>query len=129
MNCQRCGKEFPSSYYFVVDGVCRECFAKLSPDEQAAARRPTGIAQMTTTAFTIDGYRIVETFGVVRGITVRSRSVVGTIGAALQTIAGRTEAGLELAQRGRFAFPAAARQRGSDYGWHRKNHRKRGRNN
>jgi uncharacterized protein YbjQ (UPF0145 family) len=44
--------------------------------------------RMTTTAFTIDGYRIVETLGVVRGITVRSRSIFGTVGAALQTIVG-----------------------------------------
>jgi len=43
---------------------------------------------MTTTAFTLDGYRIVETLGVVRGITVRSRSIFGTIGASLQTLVG-----------------------------------------
>jgi uncharacterized protein YbjQ (UPF0145 family) len=43
---------------------------------------------MTTTAFTIDGYRTVKTLGVVRGITVRSRSIIGNIGAALQTIVG-----------------------------------------
>ncbi|MBN2357401.1 YbjQ family protein [candidate division KSB1 bacterium] len=43
---------------------------------------------LTTTAFTIDGYRIVESFGVVRGIIVRSRSIFGTIGASLQTIFG-----------------------------------------
>ena len=43
---------------------------------------------MTTTAFTIDGYRVTRTLGVVRGITVRSRSILGTIGGALQTIAG-----------------------------------------
>jgi len=34
------------------------------------------------------GYRIVKTFGVVRGIIVRSRSIVGTIGAGLQTLIG-----------------------------------------
>ncbi len=39
-----------------------------------------------TTAFELPGYRIVRTLGVVRGIVVRSRSVVGTIGASLQTI-------------------------------------------
>ena len=44
--------------------------------------------EMTTTAFTLDGYRIVETKGIVRGIIVRSRSVFGTIGASLQTILG-----------------------------------------
>jgi uncharacterized protein YbjQ (UPF0145 family) len=43
---------------------------------------------MTTTAFTIDGFRIVRSLGVVRGITVRSRSIFGTIGASLQTIVG-----------------------------------------
>ena len=43
---------------------------------------------MTTTAFTIDGYRIARTLGVVRGVTVRSRSVFGTIGASLQTLVG-----------------------------------------
>ncbi|HVN75467.1 MAG TPA: YbjQ family protein [Thermoanaerobaculaceae bacterium] len=43
---------------------------------------------MTTTAFTLDGYRIARNLGVVRGITVRSRSIFGTIGGALQTLAG-----------------------------------------
>lgn len=43
---------------------------------------------MTTTAFTLDGYRIAKTLGVVRGVTVRSRSVFGTIGASLQTLVG-----------------------------------------
>jgi uncharacterized protein YbjQ (UPF0145 family) len=43
---------------------------------------------MTTTANFLDGYRIVRTYGVVRGITVRSRSVFGTLGAALQQLRG-----------------------------------------
>ena len=43
---------------------------------------------MTTTAFTLEGYRITQTLGVVRGVTVRSRSVFGTIGAGLQTLIG-----------------------------------------
>lgn len=43
---------------------------------------------MTTTAFTIDGYRIVRNMGVVRGIIVRSRSLFGTIGAGFQTMVG-----------------------------------------
>ena len=36
----------------------------------------------------LPGYRIVEVLGVVRGITVRSRSVFGTIGGALQSLVG-----------------------------------------
>lgn len=43
---------------------------------------------MTTTAFALDGYRVKSSLGVVRGITVRSRSVIGTVGAALQTVVG-----------------------------------------
>jgi uncharacterized protein YbjQ (UPF0145 family) len=43
---------------------------------------------MTTTAFTLEGFRVTRTLGVVRGITVRSRSIVGTIGGSLQTIFG-----------------------------------------
>ncbi|MEY2564360.1 MAG: hypothetical protein QOH88_2553 [Verrucomicrobiota bacterium] len=45
-------------------------------------------ANMTTTTFTLDGYRVVKTLGVVRGIIVRSRSIFGTIGAGLQTLIG-----------------------------------------
>jgi uncharacterized protein YbjQ (UPF0145 family) len=43
---------------------------------------------MTTTAFALEGYRVVKSLGVVRGIIVRSRSIFGTIGAGLQTLVG-----------------------------------------
>ena len=43
---------------------------------------------LTTTTFELDGYRVVQTLGVVRGITVRSRSIFGTIGGSLQTLLG-----------------------------------------
>ena len=44
--------------------------------------------RLVSTQFEIDGYRIVENLGVVRGIVVRSRSILGTIGAGLQTLVG-----------------------------------------
>ena len=44
--------------------------------------------ECVTTAFTLDGYKITRTLGMVRGIVVRSRSIFGTIGASLQTIVG-----------------------------------------
>ena len=44
--------------------------------------------ELTTTAFTLDGFHVVQTLGVVMGITVRSRSVFGTIGATFQTLRG-----------------------------------------
>jgi uncharacterized protein YbjQ (UPF0145 family) len=39
---------------------------------------------MVTTQFELDGFKVVRTLGVVRGIVVRSRSIFGTIGASLQ---------------------------------------------
>jgi uncharacterized protein YbjQ (UPF0145 family) len=41
-----------------------------------------------TTAFELPGQRIVRNLGVVRGIVVRSRSIIGNIGAGLQTLIG-----------------------------------------
>src|SRR5437763_11551435 len=43
---------------------------------------------MVTTQFELDGYHVTRTLGVVRGIVVRSRSIIGTIGASLQTLVG-----------------------------------------
>jgi len=43
---------------------------------------------LTTTTFDLPGYRITQSFGVVRGIMVRSRSVIGNIGANLQSLFG-----------------------------------------
>jgi uncharacterized protein YbjQ (UPF0145 family) len=45
-------------------------------------------SMMVTTSLELPGYRIVRNFGVVRGIIVRSRSLLGSIGAGLQTIIG-----------------------------------------
>jgi uncharacterized protein YbjQ (UPF0145 family) len=63
--------------------------------QSISANAPYKVAQgyrlsphMVTTAFTLDGFKIVRTFGVVRGITVRSRSIFGTLGGAFQTIVG-----------------------------------------
>jgi len=50
---------------------------------------PTRVeTMMVTTALELPGYRIVRNFGIVRGIIVRSRSLLGSIGAGLQTIVG-----------------------------------------
>ena len=57
---------------------------------------------MTTTAFDVPGYRTVASFGVVRGVVVRSRSVFGTIGATVQTLlGGNISLFTELAERTR----------------------------
>jgi uncharacterized protein YbjQ (UPF0145 family) len=43
---------------------------------------------MVTTAFELDGFQIKRNLGIVRGITVRSRSILGTLGGSLHTIVG-----------------------------------------
>jgi uncharacterized protein YbjQ (UPF0145 family) len=43
---------------------------------------------MVTTAFELPGYHIVRNCGIIRGIIVRSRSVLGNLAAGLQTIVG-----------------------------------------
>jgi uncharacterized protein YbjQ (UPF0145 family) len=44
--------------------------------------------EFVTTTFDLPGYRVRRNIGVVRGIVVRSRSIVGTLGASLQTMIG-----------------------------------------
>ena len=44
--------------------------------------------EMTTTALGFEGFRVVRTLGVAMGVTVRSRSVIGTLGATIQTVFG-----------------------------------------
>jgi uncharacterized protein YbjQ (UPF0145 family) len=67
--------QFPASGGFMTTGY--------TPRPQAMV-----LHTMVTTQFELDGFRVVKTLGVVRGIVVRSRSIVGTIGASLQTILG-----------------------------------------
>jgi uncharacterized protein YbjQ (UPF0145 family) len=43
---------------------------------------------IVTTTNDIAGYRITKHLGVVRGLTVRSRSVIGNIGAGIQSLFG-----------------------------------------
>jgi uncharacterized protein YbjQ (UPF0145 family) len=43
---------------------------------------------LTTTAFELPGYRVLKSHGVVRGIIVRSRSVIGNLGASIQSLFG-----------------------------------------
>ena len=87
--CKKCGKESPSKYYFKTDTVCVECFEGLSDQDKTIALRDSLMKHpMTSTSYEIEGHKIVKQFGVVRGITVRSRSIFGTLGASLQTIIG-----------------------------------------
>src|SRR4051812_29173997 len=57
---------------------------------------------IVTTGNDISGHRIVRHLGVVRGITVRSRSIIGNIGASVQSLfGGNITIYTELAERAR----------------------------
>jgi uncharacterized protein YbjQ (UPF0145 family) len=85
LNLQSRG-ELPLSLHRSFGNIDSAAFA----EEKKMANNAAGPVphSMVTTAFEINGYRIVSNLGLVRGIVVRSRSVVGTIGASLQTLLG-----------------------------------------
>lgn len=66
------------------------------PPQQQPARGKPGVHpavanfdhSLVTTAFDLPGYTVTRNYGLVRGIIVRSRSILGSIGASFQTIAG-----------------------------------------
>src|ERR1700676_4884059 len=72
---------------------------------------------MVTTSTELPGYRIVRNFGLVRGIIVRSRSLLGSIGAGLQTIIGGNITLLtELCEKTREEAYALMLQHAADHG-------------
>jgi len=59
-------------------------------------------SNLITTSITLDGYKIAKTLGIVRGITVRSRSVLGNIAGGLQSLmGGRLSVYVELCETSR----------------------------
>lgn len=74
------------------------------PPQQGPGMPPPSFLDrgMVTTAFSFEGFRIVRYFGVVRGITVRSRSVIGNIGAGFQAlVGGKISIYVELCEKAR----------------------------
>ena len=68
----------------------------------ASLGRPHGTEFLVTTSNDLQGYIITRQLGVVRGLTVRSRSVLGSIGASLQTLlGGNISLYTELAEKAR----------------------------
>jgi uncharacterized protein YbjQ (UPF0145 family) len=90
MQCKKCGKEYPSAYYFQTRFVCKPCYTAMNEEEKREANKEQFLIDpaLTTTTFNLEGYRVVKQLGVVRGIIVRSRSLFGTIGGALHTLVG-----------------------------------------
>ncbi|HMI58333.1 MAG TPA: YbjQ family protein [Gemmatimonadaceae bacterium] len=71
-------------------GIGRDAIARGNPagDHRASLSGAMMQQAFTSTTFTIEGYKVTRSMGVVRGIIVRSRSIIGNVGAALQMIVG-----------------------------------------
>ena len=70
-------------------GELEQAKDRMSPNAPYAVSQRYNLSHhMVTTAFTLDRFCIVRTLGVVRGITVRSRSIFGTLGGTLHTLVG-----------------------------------------
>jgi len=91
--CSACGKAIQVRFLAAGEpAVCKSCHA-VTPVPAEAGGSPGGARasiplSMTTTTFGLEGYRTIRTIGLVRGLTVRSRSLLGTIGAEFQTLVG-----------------------------------------
>ena len=72
---------------------------------------------LVTSASELPGHRIVRSLGIVRGITVRSRSVIGSLGAALQTlVGGNVTLWTELCEHARIEAFELMRQHAAELG-------------
>lgn len=91
MHCPTCDALIPDDAQY-----CIICGAAVQPAETGATRRleaPRAIAldpAMVTSAFTLPGFRVVRSLGIVRGLTVRSANIGGQVVAAFKSLAGGT---------------------------------------
>lgn len=89
MNCTMCDANIPDDAQF-----CIICGAAITPAQTGQTHRltaPDHLAldpAMITAAFTIPGFRLVRSVGIVRGLIVRSASIGGQIAAAFQSLSG-----------------------------------------
>jgi uncharacterized protein YbjQ (UPF0145 family) len=84
--CHNCGNSNQEAAKY-----CMSCGGSLTQPEpeNGPGSTPGAIAQyMVSTTFDLPGQQIQRNLGLVRGIVVRSRSIIGTVGASLQTLVG-----------------------------------------
>lgn len=100
--CTSCGHELASAGEGPAKVQCPKCHFENEPgaaecmkcgvifSKYSATPHRAGVIthDMTSTTFELPGHQVVQNLGLVRGIVVRSRSVVGTLGASLQTLVG-----------------------------------------
>ena len=89
MRCKMCDARIPDDAQF-----CIICGAAVAPAETGQTQRldapdqPALDPAMITSAFSLPGFRLVRSLGIVRGLTVRSASIGGQIAAAFQSLGG-----------------------------------------
>jgi uncharacterized protein YbjQ (UPF0145 family) len=89
MQCTSCDGQLPDDAQF-----CIYCGAVVAPAQTGPTQRLAAVPaatldpSMVSSALTLPGFRIVRSLGIVRGLTVRSASVGGSIAAAVQSLAG-----------------------------------------
>ena len=91
-----CYSEFAAKVTVEADNLSTELFCTFVKTNTMIDQR------MITTSTELSGYHITEHLGVVRGITVRSRSILGNIAGGLQTLmGGRISIYIELCEKAR----------------------------
>ncbi len=89
MHCTSCDGTIPDDAQFCIYCGAVVISAQTGPTQRlATVPAATLDPSMVTSAFTLPGFRIVRSLGIVRGLTVRSASVGGSIAAAVQSLAG-----------------------------------------
>lgn len=88
MHCTMCDAIIPEDSRFCV--ICGAAVgAQIGATQRLTAVEQLGLdPAMVTSAFTLPGFRLVRSLGIVRGLTVRSASFGGQIAAAFQSLAG-----------------------------------------
>ena len=68
--------------------TCPDCVILIEKEKEARLRRAQAMFAMTSTTFDLPGHSIEASLGIARGVVVRSRSVLRTVGASIQTKVG-----------------------------------------
>jgi uncharacterized protein YbjQ (UPF0145 family) len=102
MQCIQCDAAIPDDAQF-----CIYCGAVIAPAYTGSTQRLSGLnpavdPSMVSSAFTLPGYRIIRSLGIVRGLTVRSAGVGGSVKAAFQSLtAGNVRAMTAMCEHAR----------------------------
>src|SRR5262249_22619920 len=84
--CHNCGNSNEEAAKYCMS--CGRSMTQADPESGTGSAHGTIAHYMVSTTFDLPGLQIQRNLGLVRGIVVRSRSIIGTVGASLQTLVG-----------------------------------------